>query len=84
MEQLAYNPANCQLLCIPCHIKVHQDMHTHCKENVKENKARARRRFLEMNDPNYEPPEQPKPYGQTADEYMKNLEERARLETLID
>ena len=84
MERLAYNPANCQLLCIACHIKVHQDMRTHTKEKVKENKARARRRFLEANDPNYQPPEQPKPYGQQADEYMKNLEERARLETMTD
>ena len=53
MERLAYNPNNCQLLCIPCHIKVHQDMRTHTKEKVKENKERARQRFLEMNDPNY-------------------------------
>ncbi len=53
MEQLAYNPANCRLLCIPCHIKVHQSMHTHTKENVQENKARARQRFMERNDPNY-------------------------------
>ena len=56
MERLAYNPANCQLLCIACHIKVHQDMRTHTKEKVKENKERARQRFMEMNDPNYEPP----------------------------
>ena len=56
MERLAYNPNNCQLLCVACHIKVHQDMRTHTKEKVKENKERARRRFLEMNDPNYEPP----------------------------
>ena len=39
---------------------------------------------MELNDPNYQPHEQPKPYGQQADEYMKNLEERARLETLTD
>ena len=56
MERLAYNPNNCQLLCIACHIKVHQDMRTHTKEKVKENKERARRRFMEMNDPHYEPP----------------------------
>ena len=56
MEQLAYNPDNCQLLCVEHHIKVHQSMRTHCKEKVKENKERARRRFMEMNDPNYEPP----------------------------
>ena len=84
MERLAYNPANCQQLCVPCHIKVHQDMRTHTKEKVAENKQRARQRFMEANDPNYQPPEQPKPYGQQADEYLKNLEERARLETLTD
>lgn len=84
MERLAYDPNNCQLLCIACHIKVHQDMRTHTKEKVKENKERARQRFMEMNDPNYEPPEQPKPYGQKADEYLKNLEERARLDTMTD
>ena len=55
MERLAYNPANCQLLCVACHIKVHQDMRTHTKEKVAENKARARQRFMELNDPNYKP-----------------------------
>ena len=84
MERLAYDVNNCQLLCVPCHIKVHQYMRTHTKEKVKENKARARRRFMEANDPNYQPHEQPKPYGQQADEYLQNLEERARLETLTD
>ena len=84
LERLAYNPNNCQLLCIACHIKVHQDMRTHTKEKVKENKARARRRFMEANDPNYQSPEQPKTFGQKADEYLKNLEERARLETPTD
>jgi len=53
MERLAYNPANCQLLCVEHHIKVHQSMRTHCREKVAENKERARRRFLEMNDPHY-------------------------------
>ena len=53
MERLAYNPNNCQLLCVACHIKVHQDMRTHTKEKVAENKARARQRFMELNDPNY-------------------------------
>ena len=53
MERLAYNPANLEALCIPCHIKTHQEMKSHTKEKVKENKARARRRFMEANDPNY-------------------------------
>ena len=55
MERLAYNPANCQLLCVACHIKTHQEMRSHTKEKVAENKARARRRFMEANDPNWRP-----------------------------
>ena len=53
MERLAYNPANLEALCIPCHIKTHQEMHSHCKEQVKANKQRARQRFIQMNDPNW-------------------------------
>ena len=81
MEQLAYNPNNCQLLCVACHIKVHQDMRTHCKEKVKENKARARQRFMEANDPNFVPDE-PTPYGEKADAYLRDLEERAKAEDI--
>ncbi len=54
MERLAYDVSNIELLCIPCHIKTHQEMHSHTKEKVAENKERARRRFLEANDPNWE------------------------------
>ena len=50
-----YDPKNIRLLCIPCHIKTHQEMLSHTKEKVKENKARARRRFMEANDPNWRP-----------------------------
>ena len=58
MERLAYNldGNNLEALCIPCHIKTHQEMRSHTKEKVKENKERARRRFMEANDPNYQPP----------------------------
>ena len=77
MEKLAYDPVNCQLLCVACHIKVHQNMRTHTKEKVAENKVRARQRFLEMNDPNYV-----QPYGEKADDYLHNLEERAQLEAI--
>ena len=55
MERLAYDVSNIELLCIPCHIKTHQEMRSHTKEKVKENKARARRRFMEANDPNWNP-----------------------------
>ena len=54
MRRLAYDVGNIELLCIPCHIKTHQEMHSHRKDKVAENKARARRRFLEANDPNFE------------------------------
>jgi hypothetical protein len=53
MKARAYNPENIELLCIECHIKTHQEMRSHTKEKVKENKERARRRFMEMNDPNF-------------------------------
>ena len=53
MEQLCYNPANIELLCIPCHIKTHQEMRSHTREKVQANKQRARQRFMEANDPNY-------------------------------
>ena len=55
MERLAFNPANCRLLCVPCHIRTHQEAKSHTKEKVQENKARARRRFMEANDPNFNP-----------------------------
>lgn len=57
MEQLCYNPANIELLCVPCHIKTHQEMRSHTREKVKENKQRARQRFMELNDPNWKPDE---------------------------
>lgn len=53
MQRLAYDVSNVELLCVPCHIKTHQEMRSHTKEKVAENKARARRRFLEANDPNW-------------------------------
>ena len=74
MERLAYDVSNIELLCIPCHIKTHQEMRSHTKEKVAENKARARRRFMEANDPNY---------GAKADAYLKNLEEQAKMDDII-
>ena len=55
MERLAYNMDgnNLEALCIPCHIRTHQEAKSHTREKVQENKARARRRFMEANDPNY-------------------------------
>ena len=68
MRARCYDPNNVMLLCVPCHIKVHQEMRTHTKEKVKENKARARRRFLEANDPNYGRDNE-RPQGQDVDSH---------------
>ena len=57
MRRLAYDVHNIELLCVPCHIKTHQEMRSHTKEKVAENKQRARRRFMEANDPNFRPTE---------------------------
>ena len=69
MRARAYNPENIELLCIACHIKTHQEMHSHKKEQVAENKARARRRFLEANDPNYDGRDNERPQGQDVDSH---------------
>lgn len=53
MKRLTYDPSNIELLCIPCHIKTHQEMYSHTKEKVAENKARARERRASWLDPNY-------------------------------
>lgn len=55
MERLAYDVSNIELLCVPCHIKTHQELRSHYAETVKERKELKRRRFLEENDPNYQP-----------------------------
>ena len=55
MARLAFDPSNCQLLCIHCHIKVHQQMRTHTKAEVQANKQRSRQRFMAANDPSYDP-----------------------------
>ena len=72
MERLAYDVNNIELLCIPCHIKTHQEMHSHRKEKVKENKARARQRFLEANDPNYQSNAMPTAAA-TGDKYERSM-----------
>ena len=57
MERLCYDVNNIRLLCIPCHIKTHQEMRSHTKEKVAENKARKRELFRQRNDPNWRPDE---------------------------
>ena len=55
MRARCYDHNNVKLLCIPCHIKVHQEMGSHTAKYHKENYKKARNRFMEQNDPNYKP-----------------------------
>ena len=54
MERLCYDVNNIELLCVPCHIKTHQEMRSHTKEQVQANKARGAERRASWLDPNYE------------------------------
>ena len=66
MKRLAYDwQNNIELLCIPCHIKTHQEMRSHYAETVKERKELKRQGFLQRNDPNYKP--------QTTEDNGKNV-----------
>ncbi len=69
MKRLAYDVNNIELLCIACHIKTHAEMRSHCKDKVAENKARARRRFMEANDPNWQDNE-----GSTTSDHISPTE----------
>ena len=39
MERLAYDVNNIRLLCIPCHIKAHQEMRSHTTEGHQQRQA---------------------------------------------
>ena len=55
MERLAYDwRNNIELLCVACHIKTHQEMRSHTKEQVQANKKRGAERRASWLDPNYE------------------------------
>lgn len=55
MERLAYDwQNNIELLCVVCHIKTHQEMRSHTKEQVQANKKRGAERRASWLDPNYE------------------------------
>lgn len=47
MERLCYDPNNIRLLCVPCHIKVHQDMRSHTTAELKANRQRRQDRWVE-------------------------------------
>ena len=46
MERLCYNPDNCQLLCVACHIQVHKEALSHTTRELKENRQRREERWL--------------------------------------
>ena len=55
MERLCYDwQNNIELLCVPCHIKTHQEMRSHKADKVAENKRRGTERRASWLDPNYE------------------------------
>ena len=78
MERLAYDVNNIELLCVECHIKTHQEMRSHTKDKVAENKTRGHERRASWLDPNYE--SNAETYGEKADAYLSELKERAKSE----
>ena len=54
MRARCYDDRNIELLCVACHIKTHQEMRSHTKEQVQANKKRGAERRASWLDPNYE------------------------------
>ena len=47
MERLCYDPGNVRLLCIPCHVRVHKELRSHCAETVAARRAQGVERWRE-------------------------------------
>jgi 5-methylcytosine-specific restriction endonuclease McrA len=47
MERLAYDPNNCRLLCVDCHIKTHREMRSATRESHKETEANRLERWID-------------------------------------
>lgn len=45
MERLCYDPNNCVLLCIPCHVKAHQELRSKTKVISKERREQSFERW---------------------------------------
>ena len=45
MERLCYDPNNCALLCIPCHVRVHKELMSKTKAKVKERRQQSFERW---------------------------------------
>lgn len=52
MEALCYNPDNLQSLCIPCHIKAHQQLRSKSVEVAKVRKQARLERWIDKNSSN--------------------------------
>ena len=49
MERLCYDwEHNIELLCVPCHIKTHQEARSHTTEELKANRQRRQSRWVEQ------------------------------------
>ena len=49
METLCFDTGNLQALCIPCHIKVHQEARSHTKEGHKQREADRLEQWIARN-----------------------------------
>ena len=83
MERLAYDVGNIELLCIPCHIRAHQELRSHYAETVKERKELKRRGFLQRNDPNYKPSNNNEQWEDHTNQEIANGSTPARTESTM-
>lgn len=56
MKALCFNPDNLQALCIPHHIKVHQDVKSHSREAHKQREDERLERWKRKHDSKRKPP----------------------------
>ena len=83
MEQLCFNPSNLQALCISCHSKVHREARSHTKASHQQREHDRFERWkaeLERRVATIQAKAEPKPYGEQADDYLKDIETRAKAE----
>ena len=73
VKRLFFDRNNIRLLCIPCHIKTHQELMSHKAEQVAEKKKRSAERRASWLDPNYDANkdgrDNERPQGQDVDSH---------------
>lgn len=84
MERLCYDVNNIRLLCIQCHSDIHKQQGKGTRKLALERAQQRQDRWADnlMSKFITEEPTEPKPYGQKADEYLRDLEARAKVEEL--